>query len=162
MDRLHVLVVDDLADMADSAAELLTLWGYDATACASGALALTCARARRPDAVLLDLAMPHMDGFQLARALHELPGCEAVPLVAVSGYNTPAHRLRARQAGVTHYLVKPTNLMVLQALLASVTQIRAVLPVLRTETRSAARPIRDGPRRPTSVPLALYSHGLRD
>jgi len=70
--RIHILVVDDLPDMAESTAELLALWGYDATACTSGIAALACARVRRPAAVLLDLVMPRMDGFEFARAFRAL------------------------------------------------------------------------------------------
>ena len=66
-ERIHILVVDDLPDMAESTAELLTLWGYDATACDSGAMALASARVRRPAAVLLDLVMPRMDGCSGSR-----------------------------------------------------------------------------------------------
>src|SRR5687767_6485468 len=115
-ERIHILVVDDLPDMAESTAELLTLWGYDATACTSGAMALTCARIRRPAAVLLDLVMPRMDGFEFARAFRALKGCGAVPLIALSGYSVPAGSARAREAEIGHYLPKPIDLDQLKAL----------------------------------------------
>jgi CheY-like chemotaxis protein len=107
--QIHILVVDDSVDGADSAVELLTLWEYDAHACYSGASALQSARIRRPAVVLLDLAMPHMDGFQFARLLHKLPDCESVPLIVMSGCSTAADYARAREVGVHHYLLKPSD-----------------------------------------------------
>lgn len=119
--RTHILVVDDLTDMAESMAEMLTLWDYDATACDSGVAALACARICRPDAVLLDLAMPRMDGFQFARAFRGLKGCRAVPLIAVSGYSSLAFSARAFQVGIEHSLLKPVDPNRLKALLVSLT-----------------------------------------
>jgi len=125
-DRIHILVVDDLSDMADSMAEVLSLWGYKATPCYTGATALACARVRPPDAVLLDLAMPRMDGFQFAREFHGLKGCDAVPLVALSGYASPAYAARAAEAGIGHCLLKAADSDQLKAVLALVTNVRAV------------------------------------
>lgn len=119
--RVHILVVDDLIDMAESTAEVLTLWGYDATTCDSGVAALAYARLRRLDAVLLDLAMPRMDGFQFARAFRELSACGTVPLIAISGYSTPEYKARAWAVGIEHYLPKPVKLDQLKTLLASLT-----------------------------------------
>jgi CheY-like chemotaxis protein len=120
--RLHVLVVDDGGDAADSTAELLTLWGYDwgydAAARYDGAAALASARARHPDAVILDLAMPRMNGFRFAGLLRSLPGCAAVPIIAVSGLSGAAYLTRAREAGIRHYLLKPADPDRLRALLA--------------------------------------------
>jgi CheY-like chemotaxis protein len=118
--RPYILVVDDLADSADSLAELLILWGYDAEPFDSGFAALAAARARRPDAVLLDLGMPGMSGLQFALRLRDLPGCEATPLVAVTGYQ--ALTLQAREVGIDHYLLKPIlDLSVLKGLLGQLT-----------------------------------------
>lgn len=134
-ERIHILVVDDLADMAESTAELLTLWGYDATACTSGAMALACARAHRPAVVLLDLLMPRMDGFEFARAFRALNGCRAVPLIALSGYAVPVPSARAREAGIGHSLSKPTDPARLKALLVSVIRNASVAPDLRVGKR---------------------------
>jgi CheY-like chemotaxis protein len=144
-ERTHILVVDDLPDMAESTAEMLTLWGYDATACTSGAMALACARAHRPAAVLLDLVMPRMDGFAFARAFRALEGCRAVPLIALSGYTSLACSARARQAGIGHSLLKPADPDQLKILLLSVIQSRAVAPGLRVGNRRGPRS--RGPRR---------------
>ena len=101
----YILVVDDMADAADSLAELLILSGYDAEPLYSGAAALEAARARRPDAVLFDLGMPGMSGLQFALRLRDLPGCAAIPTVAITGYQTL--RLQARELGIDYYLLKP-------------------------------------------------------
>lgn len=116
--RLHIMVVDDLADSADSTVELLSIWGYDAIACYSGAAGIECTRNRRPDGVLLDLAMPNMDGFQFAGLFQKLPGCGSVPIIALSGYSNLAYRTRAREIGIRHYLLKPVDLTCLKDLLA--------------------------------------------
>lgn len=107
--RLHILVLDDVVDAADSTAELLSLWGYNARACYDGTAALEYARGRRPDAVLVDLGMPGMDGFRFAGLFRGLPLCGPVPIIALSGYTGPVFAARARAAGINHYLVKPAD-----------------------------------------------------
>jgi CheY-like chemotaxis protein len=107
--RNHILVVDDLADAADSTVELLSVWGYNAIACYGGAAALKSASIHRPDVVLLDLAMPRMDGFQFAGLFHELPKCGSVPIIALSGYSGHAYQSKAREVGIEHYLTKPVD-----------------------------------------------------
>jgi CheY-like chemotaxis protein len=116
--RSHILVVDDHVDAADSTVELLSIWGYDAIACYNCAAALECASICRPDVVLLDLAMPHMDGFQFARLFHKLPGCGLIPTIALSGYPSAAYRVRARTAGIQQFLLKPAEPALLKRLLA--------------------------------------------
>jgi two-component system CheB/CheR fusion protein len=120
--RPHVLVVDDLVDTAESTADLLSLWGYDVAACYGGAAALACARLRPPAAVLLDLVMPRMDGFEFARLFRQSSGCGAVPLIAVSGYAGAGHAARAQLAGIGHYLLKPAEPEQLRSLLVAVTR----------------------------------------
>ena len=118
--RPYILVVDDLADAADSLAELLALWGYDAEPLYSGSAALEAVRTRRPDAVLLDLGMPEMPGLQFALRFRGLPGCDATPVVAVTGHHTLT--LQAREMGIDHYLLKPIlDLSTLQELLDRLT-----------------------------------------
>jgi CheY-like chemotaxis protein len=117
--KFHILVLDDYVDAADSTVELLSIWGYDAIACYNGAAALKSACLHRPDLVVLELAMPHMDGFQFTGLFHEMSDCVSVPLIAMSGNSTQAYRARAWEAGVRHYLLKPTCLKSLKDLLAS-------------------------------------------
>lgn len=118
--RPYILVVDDLADAADSLAELLSFWGYDANPLNGGAAALGAARTRRPSAVLLDLGMPGMNGLEFAIRFRDLPGCEATPLVAVTGHT--GLMPHAREVGIDHYLLKPIlDLGVLNRLLGRLT-----------------------------------------
>lgn len=131
--RNHILVVDDLADTADTTVELLSIWGYDAIACYSGADALESASLHRPDVVLLDLGMPCMDGFQFARLFHELFECGSIPIIAVSGHFSMAHCLRASEAGIHQYLLKPADPKCLKALLARTISVAAVQSFLRND-----------------------------
>jgi len=123
-------VVDDLADTADTTVELLFLWGYDAIASYSGAAALDSACRHRPDAVLLDLGMPCMDGFQFTRLFRELPGCGSIPIIAVTGHCRQAYRSRASEAGISKYLLKPADPKCLQNLLARAIVTTIVPPSL--------------------------------
>jgi CheY-like chemotaxis protein len=113
----RILVVDDIADAADSMAMLLGMWGYDAKVSYKGVAALATARTFRPEVVLLDIGMPRMDGFQVAQRLRELPGLRNMVIVAISGYADEANRNRARLIGFDHYLGKPVDLDDLRALL---------------------------------------------
>jgi CheY-like chemotaxis protein len=117
--QIHILVVDDLADAADSMVDLLAIWGYDAIACYSGASALKSACLQRPTLVLLDLAMPRMDGFQFACLFHEMSRCRSIPIIAISGYSSLAFRTLAREVDIRHYLLKPVDPDRLKDLLAS-------------------------------------------
>lgn len=141
----HILVVDDSVDAADSTVELLSIWGYDARACYCGASALASVCDRRPGIVLLDLAMPRMDGFQFAVLFRALLRCETVPIVALSGYSGEAYFSRARKSGIHHYLLKPTDPSRLRELLAwEVVPAANWLQKDRTDQRSSSEetPIR--------------------
>jgi CheY-like chemotaxis protein len=118
IEQIYILVVDDLIDSADTTVELLSIWGYEALACYTGISALESARLRRPSVVILDLAMPLMNGFQFAGLFQELPDCGSVPLIALSGYSSQAYRLRAYEVGIRHYLLKPAGPEYLKNLLA--------------------------------------------
>jgi CheY-like chemotaxis protein len=117
-DRPHprarrVLVADDSPDGRQALALVLRLLGYEVAEAANGPAALAAAPAFRPDAAVLDLAMPGMDGLELARRLRELPGLGEVVLVAVTGH--PHLRQPAAEAGFAAYLLKPCDLPELQA-----------------------------------------------
>src|SRR6478609_1708057 len=83
VNRLYILVIDDMPDAADSLAALLPYWGYEVRVCYEGATAVESIRRRKPDVVILDLAMPRMDGFELLARMRALKGCERVEVVAV-------------------------------------------------------------------------------
>ena len=117
----HILVVDDDQDTADSMARLLCLWGYESEAWYDGATALRSAALHRPAAVLLDLDMPGMNGYEFARRIRELRKCKQVPILAITGITSKASQDRARCCGIDNYLFKPTDPNVVRKLLASIT-----------------------------------------
>jgi two-component system OmpR family response regulator len=115
--RPRILVVDDLADAADGLAMLLEVWGYAAAVCYDGPAALETVRTYRPRAVLLDIGMPGMDGFQVAQHLRDQPVLANTVIIGRSAYTEEVYRRRARQVGFDHYLVKPVDLDYLRTLL---------------------------------------------
>jgi signal transduction histidine kinase/ActR/RegA family two-component response regulator len=115
---LDVLVVDDSKEAAQSLAYVVGRWGYQARVAYDGAEALEQAEARRPDVVLLDIGMPQMDGYEVARRLREREGGGKVVLVAVTGYAQEEDRRRAREAGFDYHMVKPVDPGDLRELLA--------------------------------------------
>ncbi len=118
--RLRVLVVEDNEDVARSLAMLLELWGHDAEIVYRAEAALVAVQARRPAVVLMDIGLPGMDGYEVAKRLRRQHGCEDVLLVAMTGYGQEEDRRRAHEAGFDHHLVKPVDPDVLQDLLSKV------------------------------------------
>ena len=104
---VRVLVVDDCPDTAESLRLLLSLKGHAVVAAHDGAEALAVARAFRPEVVLLDIALPGMDGYQVARRLRQEPGLEDVTLVAATGLVLDRDGRQVREAGFDRHLVKP-------------------------------------------------------
>jgi CheY-like chemotaxis protein len=114
----RVLVVDDNKDAAESMALLLRMSGHEVTIARDGAEALTLAATLKPETVLLDIGLPGMDGYELARRLRNLPGLEQVQVVAVTGYGQEADRQAAMAAGIHLHLTKPVDSQELTRLLA--------------------------------------------
>lgn len=117
--RRLVLVADPCADTVESAAWLLRHWGHDVRRAGTGREALEVARAYRPDAILMEIALPGLDGFEVARRLRQQRGGPDVLLIAVTGYGDEKNRRRVREAGFDCHLVKPAEPAVLQNLLAT-------------------------------------------
>lgn len=115
--RLRVLVVDNEPDNADSMALLVRLWGHDVRVGRGGAESLLLAFAFQHDAVLLDIGMPGVNGYDVARRLREEACFEDTLLIAVTGYADEGHRLLGAASGLDHYLVKPVQPSVIQRLL---------------------------------------------
>jgi len=105
--RTRVLVVDDDGDTAASLGLLLTHQGYEPRAVADATQVVTQARQFSPHVILMDLAMPTISGFELARLIRTEPGFADVPLLAVSGLTGGKYLDRAMQAGFNCLLVKP-------------------------------------------------------
>jgi PAS domain S-box-containing protein len=116
---LRVLVVDDNVDAADSTAMLLSLDGFEAHSVHSAKEALDAFASLKPDVVLLDIGLPEMDGYDVARRLRAMAPGESPTIVALTGYGQPADRDRAASAGFDEFLVKPVEPRVLNELLRS-------------------------------------------
>jgi PAS domain S-box-containing protein len=116
----RVLVVDDNRDAADSTITILRLLGHQAECAYNGREALEAARRFPADVVLLDLAMPDMDGFETLKLLRGLPGLENVYAIAMTGYGSGDDRRRTTSAGFNAHLTKPVELGALIALLNEV------------------------------------------
>lgn len=104
---LRVLCVDDNADAAESLGTLLRLTGFVAEVCHDAAAALQLVPRLRPEACILDISMPGMDGCQLAGVLRATAGGDKLFLVAVTAHGDPATRRRTAEAGFDLHLVKP-------------------------------------------------------
>jgi signal transduction histidine kinase len=112
----RVLVVDDNRDAAESIAMLLRLWGHDVRTALDGRSALEAAQTYRPDVVLLDIGLPNVDGYEVAKQLRHQLGDNGLLLVAVTGYGQTEDRRRSAEAGFNRHLVKPVNPAELEAL----------------------------------------------
>jgi len=115
--RPDILVVDDNTDAAMSLARLLRLFGNEVRTADSGAEALAQMDVRRPDAVLLDLGMPGMDGLETARHIRRCEAWRGVPLIAVTGWGQDHDRRQTEEAGFFAHLVKPVNIQELEDVL---------------------------------------------
>jgi CheY-like chemotaxis protein/two-component sensor histidine kinase len=113
------LVVDDNRDAAESLGMLLTMLGATVHVSYSGADALKALATHRPSVVLLDIGMPEMDGYEVARRIRELPDFRDVTLIALTGWGQEKDRRRSRRAGFDFHLTKPANVDALETLLVS-------------------------------------------
>ncbi|AMV29406.1 putative transcriptional regulatory protein TcrX [Gemmata sp. SH-PL17] len=117
---LSVLVVDDLPDVAESVADLLTVCGHKVRTASCGTDALHAARLEAPDVVLLDIGLPGMSGWDVARRLRAQSTGKQPVVVAVTGYGTDRDRVCSADAGIDLHLTKPADPAQLTALLARV------------------------------------------
>jgi CheY-like chemotaxis protein len=112
--------VDDSEDSVESLAMLLGLWGHDVTTAKDGAGALDLVSRKPPDVVLLDIGLPGMSGYDVARRIRAGEAGKGIVLVALTGYGQADDRRRAKEAGFTVHLVKPVVPEALQRLLAGI------------------------------------------
>jgi DNA-binding response OmpR family regulator len=103
----RILVIEDDRDSAEALVVFLKMWGYDA-AMAHGAMdGISAAVATTPDAILCDIGLADVDGFQIARTIRTIRSLDGCHLIAVSGYADQAAKDCARSAGFEDYVVKP-------------------------------------------------------
>jgi CheY-like chemotaxis protein len=117
-----VLVVDDNVDAAEMLELLLGAAGHDVRTAYDGPTALEAALDYRPNVVLLDIGLPGLDGFEVAKRLRQEPVLQGVMLVAMTGYGQESDHQHSLDAGFDHHLVKPVDFGKVQNLLATVSE----------------------------------------
>lgn len=121
---LRILVVEDNEDARELMQALIEKMGHQVETAADGAAALEVARVMRPQLVLLDIGLPQMDGYSVARKLREEHGTDMV-LAALTGYGQDRDRRQSEEAGINHHLVKPVSLDAVRAIISA---LQAQLP----------------------------------
>jgi CheY-like chemotaxis protein len=127
---LDVLIADDNTDFADSLASLLRLHGHRVRIVHDGIAAVHAVTEQVPDAAFIDIGMPRLNGYEVARRLRSRRETEAVPLVAITGWGQEADRQRVREAGYDQHWVKPVD----------VQRVLQLLEGLRVVRETVARP----------------------
>jgi CheY-like chemotaxis protein len=115
----RILVADDNNDALESLATLLQLNGHEVYTAGNGAIALESAEQHRPEVALLDIGMPKLDGYEVARRIRAQPWGQHITLVALTGWGQDSDRRRSQEAGFDSHLVKPLDLDKLTELLAA-------------------------------------------
>jgi two-component system CheB/CheR fusion protein len=127
-----MLVVEDDADTAQAWVWLLRSLGHDVAVASTGPAALQAVEARLPDAILLDLGLPGMSGYEVASRLRELTTNERPLLIAVTAFGEPEDRVRSYEVGIDLHLVKPVQVQELETVLERFQAVRA-----QTSTRES-------------------------
>jgi len=120
----RILIADDNVDALDSTARLLQHGGHEVFSATDGSLALQAAERHLPEIVLLDIGMPVLDGYEVARRIRAAPWGRGLTLVAITGWGQESDRRRSQEAGFDSHLVKPVDPGALAALLARLPQAR--------------------------------------
>ena len=116
--RARVLLVEDNIDAADALAMLLELLGHDVDIANDGPAALEAIQRTRPDVMLIDIGLPGVDGFEVARRVRAMPGSKRPLLVALTGYGRDEDKARTRAPGFDYHLTKPVEVDALEGLVA--------------------------------------------
>jgi signal transduction histidine kinase/CheY-like chemotaxis protein len=114
-----ILIVEDNEDARESLRLLLESLGHRVLAARDGSEGVLMALKHRPEVVLIDLGLPHLDGYEVARALRASPGGTTTLLIAVTGYGQAEDRRRSQQAGFDAHLVKPVSQRLLSSLIGT-------------------------------------------
>ena len=115
----RILVVDDNQDSADSLGMLLQMLGHEVKTANDGETALAAAEEFRPDVAILDIGLPKVNGYDLAKQIRGQPWARSIVLVALTGWGQEQHRRRSAESGFNHHLTKPVELEMLQEILAA-------------------------------------------
>jgi CheY-like chemotaxis protein len=113
----RILIVDDNKDLATSLARLLELLGHEVEVVFDGLKGIEAARTYRPRVLLLDIGLPNVDGYQVARTLRQ-EGFNDILIIALSGYGQEEDRRRSREAGMNHHVTKPVDVKTIAELIA--------------------------------------------
>lgn len=115
---LRILLVDDCPDVCASLAMLLRMWGHEVLTVGDGAACLSAVENYLPHLVLLDVGLPGMDGYEVARRLSDQPPARPPRLITMSGHGLDEDFDRSRRSGCDRHLVKPVDLRDLRRILA--------------------------------------------
>jgi DNA-binding response OmpR family regulator len=126
---LRVLAADGDPDTADALCRLMALWGHEARSATEGSEVLKAAAEFGPDVILLDPGLPPIDGFEVARRLHELPGLKGVVFVALTTRSDDEYRQLTREAGFAMHVVKPPDVAELETVLNGLAREKAKRPL---------------------------------
>jgi PAS domain S-box-containing protein len=119
--KRRILVVDDNRDAADCLTMMLQMMGHETHTAYDGLEAVQAAATFRPEIVLLDIGLPKMNGYEVARHIRQQPWGESLALIAQTGWGQEEDKRRALEAGFDHHLTKPVNAVALEKLLALIT-----------------------------------------
>lgn len=135
----RILVVDDVDTNVRLLEAKLMLEYFDVLTCTDGASAIELARAEKPDLILLDVMMPHMDGFETCRRLKDDPETRHIPVVLVTALDGREDRLRGLAAGADDFLTKPYDDLIMMARVRSLTRLKIMIDELREREESGRR-----------------------
>jgi two-component system OmpR family response regulator len=133
---LRILVVDDNVDYSTTMAMLLRVWGHHAKIASNGSEAIDAAWADKPDVVLLDIGLPGVHGYDVARQLSGIRTTKTPLIIAVTGFSKEADQQNSVDAGIDLHLLKPVD----------PDQLQAILRMFQTQIQASATEDEDGPR----------------
>jgi PAS domain S-box-containing protein len=117
---MRIVVADDNIDAAGAMADVMDMLGHSCSVAYDGVQAVEMARSMRPDAVFLDIGMPHLNGYEAAAAIRRIPELDGAVLIALTGWGGADERAKSAAAGFNHHITKPASLDTLDAILARV------------------------------------------
>jgi CheY-like chemotaxis protein len=106
---LRILIAEDVKDCADALAVLLRMYGHEVMISPDGIAAVQFAQTQQPDVLLLDIGLPKLNGYEVAKTMRKLNWRKRPLIVAVTGYGQEEHLRLSREAGIDHHLTKPLD-----------------------------------------------------